>query len=380
VGLGLTGLLAIRVGTAWQAKHVSPETDQAPVAVSVAKATRRTVDERVVLTGVIRPRNEVDLFGKMMGRIERVEVDVGARVKAGELLAVIEHREVGWQRQQAVAAAAAAEAQLESARIGLRASKTQYERLATLFKQGAIAQAEFDQAETALRAAESGVKGAQAQVAMSQAAAGLAGEAVRNCRIESPIAGTVTKRNVNVGTHASPGAPLFQVQDLDELELQGSVSAEQFAKLRLGQQVVITVDDLRGQEFEGTITTLSPSLDPGTRRAAIEVSVANPEGKLMPNMFAHAAIAVGQRANTLTIPEVAIVTLPTGKVVYVIENGRAKLAHPLFGAADGPMLVVEEGLDDGVEVAVSGQAGLADGTPVRVETESASAAPSGNAP
>jgi len=363
-GIGLVVLLAVRVMAARAARVEEAPADVPAAPVSVAAAAKRDLAERVLLTGVIRPAVEVDVIAKVPGRIESIAVNVGDKVKAGTLLAVIEHRTLELQAAQAAAATNAATAALESARVGLSTANTSYERMKGLFAEKAIPLAEFEKVEAGVRAAESGVKAAEAQLEMAKAAAGLAGEALRNSRVVSPIAGTVTKRLVDVGVDAAPGRALFQLQDVSALELDGAVTAEDFARLAKDAPVRVTVDDIRGAVFTGHVATLSPTLDPGTRRASIEIAVDNPEGRLLPNMFASAAIDVGLLRGALCIPTAAIVSLPSGAVVFVVKKDKAVMVKPVLGAGDGEWTAVESGLEEGDRVIVTGHAGLADGAKV----------------
>ncbi len=371
VSAGLVALVAVRVVAARAARTETVAPEAAPVTVSVAAAARRDLSERVTLTGVIRPLSEVDVLAKVPGRVESVTVKVGDKVKAGELLAVIEHRMLALQEAQARAAVEAATAALESAKVGLDSARTNHERFKALFAEKAIPLAEFEKVEAGVRGAESGVKAAEAQLAMARAAAGLAAEAVKNARITSPIAGTITKRMVDLGAEAAPGRPLFQVQDVSALELEGAVPAEEFARLTVGAAVSVTVDDIRGATFAGRVATMSPTLDPMTRRASVEIAVDNPEGRLLPNMFASARIEVGLRKDALCIPAAAAIAGPAGAVVYRLKGEKVSLVRPKLGVGDGEWVAVEEGLSAGDRVVVSGSAGLSDGARVVVAEPSA---------
>lgn len=364
--IGLVGLFGMRIA-AHQSKAAAPKQTAAPdVLVEVTAPTRVTIPEVVRFSGTVRPRSEVDVFAKVPGRIQDLRGDVGMALKAGALLAIIEHSELGFQSQQALAQVEAAEAQVLSARLQLAAANTQQQRIAALETGGAVAQSERDRAELGLKSADAGLRAAQAQLKLAQAAAGLAGRALQNSQVTAPIAGTITKRNVSLGSQVNPGQPMFQLQDVTELKLDGAVSASEFSRLALGQTVSIAIDELPGKTIAGTISTLSPSLDAATRRAAIQISIDNSEGRLLSNMFAHAEVAIGQRDNVLTVPTRAIVTLPAGRFVYVMRDGKARAILLPDAGADAEHAVAEGVLTEQDRVIVSGQAALVDGQPVRV--------------
>lgn len=365
--VGLFGLVGVRVLEARRSREAnSAQISVQATAVHVAPATRRDVAERIELTGVIRPRNEVDIFTKMPGRVEHLLVKVGDKVSAGQVLAVIEHREIGWQTAQAGSQAEAASAALAQARAQADAAKANYDRAKLLRDSNAIPAAEFERVDTAYRASLAGLRAAEAQLRMAGAARGLAGEALKNSKVVSPIDGTVTRKNVNLGTHASPAMPMFQVQDIAVLRLDGSITAAEYQRLKHGQQAVVRVDELPNDEFVGTLASISPSLDPQTRRAAVEISIENTRGALLPNMFANAAVDVGVNKGVIAVPTSAIVALPSGKIIYLEKEGKAVARKVSIGTVDGEWSVVHRGLNDGELVITEGQGSLVDGSPVVV--------------
>ncbi len=323
--------------------------------VRAARVERANVAERLSVTGTIRPRNEVDVYAKVAGRLEAVHAEVGDLVKARQPLAVIEHQELSWQVKAARAAAQMAQANLEGAQL-------EFDRAQTMFKSEAIPRAQFDGAKVRLELAK-------AQLSQAEAAAGLAQQSLANARVESLISGTVTRRPVNVGAQASPQTLLFTIQDTAALKMEVSVDAAGFARLAKGSEALVTVDALPGQTFTGKITLLSPSLDPVTRRASVELEVDNSSGRLLPNMFAHAYLAVGELRAALVIPREAVLEAAGGVRVFRVSDGKVMAVTPKLGPVDGGRVAVLEGLAEGDLVALSGLAGLADGAQIRVAPE-----------
>ena len=359
VAVALVAGIGYRVRQARSANKAGEERPAEGALVRAAKVSRAEVIERISLTGSVRPRNEVDVFAKVAGRIESVSAQVGDKVKAGQTLAVIEHKEIGWQAKSAQAALAVTKANLEGAKLN-------YDRTEALFKGGASTQAQLDGAKVQLALAE-------AQAAQAEAAAGLAQQQLDNSRVESPITGTVTRRPVNLGNQVGPAAPLFTVQDVATLKLESSVDAAAFGRLSKGAEARVTVDAFPDQVFAGKVTLLSPSLDAGSRRAAVELEIDNSSGRLLPNMFAHAEIAVGRLPSALVIPREAVAEAAGGSQVFRIKDGKVQAVHAKLGPADGQKIAVLDGLAEGDDVAVSGVGGLTDGVAVRVGQENAQA-------
>lgn len=371
--LGVLSLFAWRIVDARAARKAAERQPTAmPVPVSTAMAAPRIIADRVTFTGVIRPRNEVDVFPKVSGRVEEVRVHVGDRVRAGQILTVIEHREISLQGDQAQAQLQVALAGLERATIGLETAAATYKRYEALRNEHTVPQAEFERIESAHREARTGVLAAESQVTAARAAVAITAEAVSNSWVTAPIAGTVTRSLVSIGAQAAPDTPLFQIQDITAaLKLEGSVVASDFARLRTGQDVQVTVSDLPGTVFPGKVTTLTPSLDPQTRRAAVEITIANSKGRLLPNMFGQAYIVVGRTMAALAVPERALVNLPSGRVIYVVRNGKAVEVQARLGGVDDGFVVVESGIGEGENVVIAGQTALRNGVAVRMIVEKA---------
>lgn len=367
VAIGLLGVVGWRVAAAVSERKDAERGVEVPARpVSVVAVEARDIVARVTMTGTIRPQNEAPIFTKVPGRVAEVLVGVGDQVEADQVLAVIEHREIELQSDQAQAGVQVAEAQLERAQIGLDAATTAFSRLEGLRDDGAIPQSEFEKIEYGLRDAKASMAAAEAGVATARAAAALAAQMVDNSSVTTPISGTVTHRFVNVGSPAGQTMPVFQVQDLSVLKLDSNATATDFAKLQVGQDVEVTVADLPGVAFPGTVATLSPSLNPMTRHAAVEISIANPDGRLLPNMFATGVIEVEKLEAVPAIPKRAILTLEEGEVVFVVRDGLAVKVKPVLGARDQGFVAVESGLEVGDIVIVSGQSGVRDGEAVSV--------------
>jgi RND family efflux transporter MFP subunit len=351
LGIALLALIGVRIVAGRKAASaLQTQSTEEVVVVRVGRVERSNLGERVLLTGTVKPQNEVDVFSKVPGRIDKLNVQVGDRVKAGTLLGTMEAKEIAWQ-------ARAADAALEVAKANLQGAELDAQRTETLFQGGSAPQAQLDAARMRLSLAK-------AQVAQAEAAAGLARQQVQNARIESPIAGTVTRRPVNVGNQVGPQSPLFTVQDVATLKMDTSVDAMVFHRLVKGQRAQVTVDALPGQSFRAEVKLLSPTLDPSTRRAAVEIAVENERGALMPHMFAQATISVGELKNVLVVRREAILPAAGGPLTYVVSNGVARAVRPKLGATDGERWVVLEGLEEGQVVATSALGSLSDGMKV----------------
>jgi RND family efflux transporter MFP subunit len=356
LALGLVGAVVWRVSAV---RHTRTEAVEKPAEIPLIKTSRvvkTDLAEKVVFTGTIRPRNEVDVYPKVGGRIEVLTVQIGDRVKAGQVLAVVEHREIAWQ-------AKASEAAVEVAKAGLAGAVLEYGRTVKLFEGGSATTAMVDGVKVKLDLA-------QAQLAQAEAASGLARQQLINATIVAPISGTITRRPVNLATQVGPGTAVVSILDVATLKLEASVDAPSFARLAKGAEAQVAVDTLPDEVFVGKVALLSPSLDPVSRRAAVELEVDNRQGRLLPNMFARAEVRVGVLKDTLAVPKAALFEGAGGAMLYRVRGGRAELLRPKTGPTDRDLTAVASDLAEGDEVAINGQAALSDGAAVKTQPQS----------
>lgn len=320
------------------------------LSVRVVQVQRRDVVHRATISGAIRPRNEVEVFTKLPGRLESVNVKVGDKVNAGQTLAVVEHREVQWQLKQAEASVALAEANLDQQRTNLQ-------RTEQLHKAGSVP-------DQQLQAARTGVAVASAQRDQTLAAKGLIETSLSNARIVAPISGTITRKSCNVGTQANTNTSLFQIQDMAEMKVEAGVDSTTLPRLVQGSTVAVEVDAYPGQRFEGRLAVITPALDPITRRATIEVALPNPDRRLLANMFARGTLELGNLSGALTVPAGAVVEEGGEMQIFAVREGRVVVVNPHVLASDGEVVAVD-GVTETDVVAIQGQKQLHRGARVK---------------
>jgi RND family efflux transporter MFP subunit len=205
-------------------------------------------------------------------------------------------------------------------------------------------------------------------VGQAEAGAGLVGQQIENARIEAPIAGVIVKRMVQLGGMVGPQAPAFTIQDTSSLKIEASVESSVFLRLQKGAPAAISADGMAGKTFSARVSVLAPTLDPASRRAAVELAL-DPGTQLIPNMFVRASVAVGRVPGARTIPREAVLDRAGNTVVYKVVDGRAVAVPLRLGPSDGARIAVEEGLAPGDNVVVGGLGQLSDGAAVRVNSE-----------
>lgn len=365
-GALLTIWFLVRITTAVTERQHAAKGSVATVSVLAQAVTRRNLAQYVELTGTVRPQNEAEIFSKLPGRVDSLSAKVGDVVRKGSILATVEHREIELQLLQANAQVKATQAAVEQSHTQFANVEVEHKRYKTLHDSKAVSDSDFEKMEAAYLSARSAIQVAEAQNDLARAARELAKEMINNSRITSPIDGVVTKKNVNIGTQLAPGFPAFQVQDYRALKLESSVDVDQFHKLEIGQKVFVKADSNTELTAEGKISSLTHSLDPQTRRAAVEVVIDNRSGQLLTNQLVKAVVKVAERSNVLTIPGRAILNLPKGNVVYALHAQKPVLKMPRLGIGDSENVEVIDGLVEGEQIIVSGQADITEDTPIEV--------------
>ena len=349
VAVSLTGLFTYRLIQARQPVATSADAD---LMVRTAPVVLRDVPGQVVVTGTIRPDNEVDVSAKIGGRVAAVRVDVGDEVDEGQILLELEQTELRLQVRQA-------EAELASARASRANAEAEYERSRQMHDVGGSSSAQVDGARLQREATRAQEKQAEAQLALAQ-------ENLANARVRAPIAGVITRRTASRGQMIGAGEPLFHLQDASVVRFATAVDAGVFHRLKREGEVKVQVEAFPERVFEGRVTRLSPQLDPATRRAAIEIEIDNADASLLPNMFARGRVNLGVREGMHVVPYSSLHEQGGTQYVYVVDNGMLIRREVRAEHLDRTETLILDGLEAGQTVVTSGGQRLRDGARVMV--------------
>ncbi|MCX6546143.1 MAG: efflux RND transporter periplasmic adaptor subunit [Acidobacteria bacterium] len=385
LGSIIIGIIVI-LGGAWMAlRGASPAID----AGRIVAVERGDLAKSVVATGRIEPIAKVEIKSKANGIVKELKVDVGAKVKVGQVLVELDRDNLAARLREAQAALGGAQANLTAAGAELEKNKVEaegpdvpfarrnVERADRLFKDALIsrqqvedAQSLLDQAvnrqlaaRTQLGVGQARVSQARATVAASQAALERAEEEFNNATIRSPIDGMVLARPVEIGSPVSSilnlganGTLVMVLGDISRVYVKGNVDEADIGTVRMGQAARIKVETFRDKQFEGRITQISPM---GTDKDnvisfEVKVSIDNSAGELLANMTANAEIILEQHKNTLIVPEAAVVyDSKRNASVDVVAPGSktGKERRPIkVGVSNGTKTQVLSGLTEGQKV------------------------------
>lgn len=340
----------------------------------------------LLLPGNIEPLYSADVYARTEGYIERRNVDIGTKVRAGQVLAVISSPEVDQQLLQARATLAQSQAALQQAQATLQQAKANAE-LARLTKdrdlplgeQHAISQQIVDEAIQASNAREADVAAAQASIAAAQANVmanranvGRLQQLQGFEQVVAPFDGVITARNVERGDlvttgSAAVGKPLFAIAQSGTLRIRIDVPQSEAVNIQDGQKASIDVKERMGREYTGTIVRSADALDSAARTMLTEVQVDNRDGSLLPGMYAQVRLTLAAPHRSLIIPTSSLVIDHSGMhVVTVASNRTLHFAPVTIGKDMGNQVEVLSGIQSSDALVASPSDLLRDGQNVEV--------------
>ncbi len=376
------------------------------VSVKVAKAEVQTVHLTVTAPATLWPREQASVAARITAPIRELRARKGDNVVAGAVLAVLEDRDVRAQREEATAAVADAEANLQKTMAGtlpadierargqvataeaaLNLAQEVYKRRADLFKLGAIPQRDLLQSQTELaqaktnfevsrrslellqqQSSERDIAMARSRVEQARARLSQVNVQLQYTELRSPFAGTITDQSQFPGDMASPTTPTFTVMDLDTVIARAQVPESQVGPVRTGQTCEFRPVDASSEAFPGKITVINKAVDPARRTVEVWCQIPNPEHKLRGNLFGDVTVATGSLPDSVMVP-LAAVQFSEGTLngtVLVVEKNVAHSRDVETGEKQGGQVQIKSGVKPGDTVVVQGGYGLPDGTEVKL--------------
>lgn len=284
--------------------------------------------------GTVRSRNEVDLVPRIIARILEIKVRSGDRVKKGDVLAILDAKDLtavvsqGQDQLRAVnASVGAADEQVKAAKAALDLATREMNRTRSLFEKNAAAKRDYEQSTTAFKQAEAGLQQAIQQRMAASAQASAAGQGIKQAEVGlgyatvlSPIDAIVAERLVDPGDLGNPANVMLRLFDPASLMLEVPVRESLVQEVSLGATVSYSVPSL-DRTFEGTVREIVPSVDPHSRTFLVKVCIDNSEG-LMPGMFGTIRVPLKSEKKVIFVPESAIIKTGQLESVVEVEGGR----------------------------------------------------------
>jgi RND family efflux transporter MFP subunit len=335
-----------------------------PVDVPVVTATVGSIEASLEISGTLAPRSRVPVKPRLPGTLERVLVDIGDAVTAGQTVATMDRREIDAQVDSAIAAVAVAKASLENAEAGLANAVLEYDRAQVLFDKGALPRQRLDSAQTARRAGTAQRDLATANLAQAEAALRRSREVQRDTIITAPVTGFIVERNYDPG--AIPGdKPVVVVADLRQMKLEAGVSELEAGRLRVGMKARVEAQAKPGETFEGELAAIAPEVDERNRHFRIEVRVPNDGKQLLSGMYATARVVESTKADVVLLPRAAVTNRDGKRMALAVKDGVVTPVTVTEGVNDGVNVQILSGLEAGDTVVADARRQVAAGARVR---------------
>lgn len=349
------------------------EFDGPALRVALTSAHEENLDTLYRASGTIRGRSTAVLTSKTMGYVRSVDVHPGDRVRAGQVLSVLEAndslasvRRARAGLDQSTESRAEAENGLRAAQAALRIAQTTHDRATKLHAERAISQQEYDEADARFRSAVAQEEMAQARLRAStsridqaKAEVSEAQATLDYARIVAPFAGQVTERRVDPGNLASPGMPLLVLEAEGKLRVETAVEESRGALVAMGDVATVEIDAL-SKPVVGVVGEIVPAIDVASRAFIVKVDLPGELSGLRPGTFARVNFRVGTRPR-LVVPTTAVSTLGALDRVFAADGEHLRLRMITLGERQGPWTEVLSGLTAGERLVRNATAGLRDG-------------------
>ncbi len=329
--LGLLGALAL---VSCKPRHEKSGSEPPPtLAVESAVVESLSYPELEEVIGSVRAKTRAAVEAKVSGRIRTMAVDLGQEVEKGDLLAEIDAQEI--------------QARLDQATASRDQAGQDLKRISTLLQKQVASRQEYDSAQARYRVADATVREAETMMGYVQ--------------VRAPFDGVVTRRLADVGDFASPGKALVEIEDPGVLRFEADVPEALFGQVRRDEKIAVRIPSL-DEEILGTVAEISPTADSASRTFLARIDLPPTDG-VRAGQFGRAAIPVGE-GKGLRVPIGAVVQRGQMEMVFVIDDGIARLRLVKTGKRWTDAVAILSGLDSGERVVTANARALVDGQPV----------------
>ncbi len=336
------------------------------IAVATEKVNNQDIQGVLEFFGNISGDQSVKVFSTVPNRVTGIYVNIGDRVRKGQLLATISADKISDAVTQA-------EAGLEATQSQYNTTEAEFQRVQKLYDENVVSQSHYDAVKTQRDASKSAVKQMEAMLSSARSQ-------YQDTRIASPIAGVISMKNYELGDMAAPQIPFFEVVDMDPVKVSINVIERYLGFIKSGLTANIKVNSYPNEIFVGKVSLVNPTLDAMTRTANVEIIINNKNLKLKPGMFANVEVITKEKKNVLVIPDYAIIEktaldysggkISTGKVtiekfVYTVHDSIAVKRQVETGIENKNLVEITSGLEAGDIIVTQGQHVLLDSSLVK---------------
>jgi len=326
--------------------------------VSVIAVQTTTVPDWLEAVGTVRATQTSQVSSQVMGNILEIRAHEGDRVQSGQVLAILDDSQSRSGTDQAASALNAAEKEVSAADSDFVLAEATLKRYQQLYEKKSVSPQEFDEIKARYQSAEARRDMGRARQAQANAGLTQARTLLGYTLIHAPFGGVVTEKKADAGTLASPGMPIFTIEDTRSYRLEVTVDESELRFVRIGQVSQVTIDALGNVQLPGKVVQIVPAADPASRSFLVKVEMPT-DAHLRSGLFGRARFPRGERP-TLVVPRSSLVERGQLQGVYVLDaNQIAGLRYVTLGKSAGEQIEVLSGLQGGEKlVAVAGDRDL----------------------
>lgn len=387
--LGLVSVVGCRRNTSPGETEASSRGSNSVIEVDVVPAQERTVERQIEIVGTLLADERVVVASEVEGKLAEIRVDLGSRVRQGDVLAVIDRRDFELRLADAQAALRQVLTRLgmtenqdrvdpqettivRQAKASFDDAALRLQRLRQLRSKGVVSEQEYDQADAAFRIAEARYHAALeevntllAQLEQRRAQVALVRRELEKTIIRSPITGAVIERHVSAGETVRRNDRVATLVKTNPLRLRADLPERYAAHVYIGRPLTFTIDALPGRTFTGRIARLSPAVSTETRSLTLEAEIENRNDDLRPGYFARAQVVVDPQARAVVVPARAVMAYVGIYKVFVVDKDKAVERTVKPGMKLGEWVEIIEGIRPGDPVIASDLGRLYTGARVR---------------
>ena len=400
----LVGLAIYRGWGFTQKRSGTQRAARMEIPVQVTSVLSQSLTYSIKVNGDVLPLMQVDLFPKVSGYLERIDVHIGDSVRQGQVIAQIDKTDFLQKVKEIEAKVAQAKAQLSELETGTRTeelrqaeesvkqaqsrfenAKLQHERIEVLYKRDVISKKERDIADMDFTVAEAQLASSQqnlkllregarqevregSQAKLREMEAILEQERIRfqNTKIIAPFRGEISRKYVDAGALVSSSTPLVNLAHTETLKIIANVLEKDIPLLKPGMKAKIRVESYPGKIFEGRVEKINSTLDLSTRTLQAEIYIPNSDHSLKPGMFSNVEVVLLEKPQTLVIPREAVIEAGSELYVFVVEGKQAVRKGITLGYEQDRSVEVLKGLSEGDQVVIKGQQLIKEGSAIRI--------------
>ena len=324
------------------------------IAAETAAAERGDIQKYVEEIGEVKCKDAVTVYIEGNGLIGQIEAEENQQVRKGELLLSMDREQLELSRQNAVQALNRARAEHDAGEEDYQTALKDYNNTKYLAEEGAVSQWDLTQKEAELKRAEAALSGYQAALEQAEVSVESDSLALGKQEILSPTDGTVLERMVEVNEIGAPGTAAFVIGDLENIEIESKILAEDAADIKVGDKAVVTARTEDKQEIEGSVVKVAPTAEDevsslGVRQKKVTVTIKpiKNEASLIPGYEADVRIVTEKKKGVIIVPSGAVFDYKGESCIFTIEKGKAVLRTVKTGIRNESFIEITEGLAEG---------------------------------